>query len=147
MPLPFNPVQLQTYDITQPSQARMFVLQLANMLTQALTPNGIAALINGSGVINGSALLPGSVTSPDLFLVSTDFGSVAASQTQACLGAAGVSVAIQITAALTLNLTQLSNAIPVYVRVFNSTAGALVFKIAGTNVATTALGVRAVFAS
>src|ERR1700756_1112820 len=73
MSLPFNPLQLQTYDITQKDQARMFVLQLANMLNQAFTPNGLAAILATAGVLQ-----PGAMSSAANTLIGNNTGSAAA---------------------------------------------------------------------
>src|ERR1700756_5403748 len=73
MSLPFNPLQLQTYDITQKDQARMFVLQLANMLNQAFTPNGLAAILATAGVLQ-----PGAMSSAANTLIGNNTGAAAA---------------------------------------------------------------------
>ena len=141
MPLPSNPQTLANYDITKGDQAKIFVKKVSDLflsISQTLTPNGLAAILNGSGVI----------TSTDLFRVSVNLGSVATNQTINCAGANGVFVNLVITAALTLSLTNLSDAVPVYVRMQNSTGGGLLFKITGTNAAAGAFtNVLAVFVS
>src|ERR1700756_1692992 len=73
MSLPFNPLQLQTYDLTQKDQARMFVLQLANLLSQAFTPNGLAAILATAGVLQ-----PGAMSSAANTLIGNNTGSTAA---------------------------------------------------------------------
>jgi hypothetical protein len=65
-----------------------------------------------------------------------------------CAGASSVSVDLGITAAITLNLTNLAASVPVYIRVTNNSGGALVFKINGTNASGAAFTfVQAVFVS
>ncbi|SRR6266566_403481 len=138
MPFPFNPQQLQTYDLTQKDQAHVFVQQLAIMMNQLMTPNGLAGILQTAGMIPDSALVT----------VATSLGSVSTNQTVNCSGATGVTINLSITAAITLNLTFLPASVPVLIRCQNAGGGAFVLKIAGTNAANTAFtSVLAVFAS
>ncbi len=138
MPFPFNPQQIQTYDLTQKDQARVFVQQLSIMMNQLMTPNGLAAILQTSGSLPAGALSS----------VATSLGSVSTNQTVSCSGAVGVTVNLSITAAITLNLTFLSVSVPVLIRCQNTSGGALVLKLGGTNAAnTTFTSVLAVFAS
>jgi hypothetical protein len=71
----------------------------------------------------------------------TPFGrtpSLSANTNYNVVGANRVDIALTMTAALTLTLTNLQMGVPVYVRAFNSTGGTLVLKIAATSPAGTA---------
>jgi hypothetical protein len=120
------------------SQLSQFGIQVQQTITNLMSASGLSAILNGSGSV--------SITALDT--VSTNLGAVSTNQTVNCAGAVGVTVEIGITAAVTLNLTNLSNSVPVYVRVTNTSGGALVFKIAGTNAIAVAFSnVLAVFVS
>jgi hypothetical protein len=130
MPLPFNPTQLQTYDITQKDQARMFVLQLANMLTQALTPSGLAAVLNNSSSLIG-ALGPGVVTPTQEATSLNDLGSPAGNSTVDTKQSAVVAVRVNWTTAAnwTLTLNNLAQGASVYLRLVNSSGAARTFTV------------------
>lgn len=105
-----------------------------NTVQLQLTQLGDATFL--AGILNPS----GALTIGALKTIHTNLGSVSTNQSVACDGAAFVNVLLTYTAALTLTLTHLSVGASVTVTAFNSTAGALVFKLAATNPAGTAYG-------
>jgi hypothetical protein len=143
MPLPFNPIQLQTYDISQKVQARMFVLQLANMLTQALTPSGLAAVLNNSAALIG-ALAPGVVTPTQEATSLNDLGSPAGNSTVDTKQASVVTVRVSWTTAAnwTLTLNNLAQGAIVYLRLVNSSGAARTFTVAANTPASVAYTVQ-----
>jgi hypothetical protein len=120
------------------SQLSQFAAQTLQQLTLLSSASGLAAILNGAFLLNITALNT----------VSTSLGVVGTNQTVNCAGAVGVTVLAGMSAAVTLNFTNLANSVPVYLRITNNSGGALVLKIAGTNAAGTAFGsVQAVFVS
>jgi hypothetical protein len=118
------------------NQLSQFSLQVQQQLTMLASASGLANILNGSLLLN--------ITS--LNTISTDRGTVGTNQTVNCAGVVGVTVLGIMSAAFTLNLTNLANSVPVYIRMVNNSGGALVLKIAGTNANGTAFGnVQAVF--
>jgi hypothetical protein len=139
MSLPFNPLQLQTYDITQKDQARMFVLQLANMLNQAFTPNGIAAILANSAALIG-ALGAGSVGAAQVSTSLSDLGSPAGNSTIDTKGAQQVAVRVNWTTAAnwTLTLNNLTAGANVWFRLINSSGASRTFTVLANNPTPTA---------
>jgi hypothetical protein len=140
MPLPSNPQTLATYDITKGDQAKIFVKKVSDLFQALSTQSGLQSILSLtatylSGILNGAGLLADTA----MIRVVNNLGNVSTNQTVSCAGASCVFISITITAALTLNMTFLDAAVPVYVHCFNSTGGALVLKMSGTNAAGSAI--------
>lgn len=131
MALPSNPQILANYDITNGDQAKVFVKKVSDLflsISQTLTPLGLASILNGSGDLANTASTTVNFSNP----------SASTNQTVSSAFAERVVINLAISASLTLNITNLDNSVPVFIRVNNTTGGNLTFKIAGTNAAAVA---------
>ena len=119
----------QLSDFGTQTQTLISALQAQILAIQAvLTPAGIAALLNGAGLLQPTSLKT----------VNSSLGTIGTNTTVNCAGATNVAVTFNMSAAFTLNLTNLANSVPVFVRAANSTGGAFILKITGTNAAAAA---------
>ena len=136
MPLPSNPQTLANYDITKGDQAKIFVKKVSDLflsIAQTLTPAGLAAILNGNGLIQGTALT----------LVSTELGNVSVDQTVNCAGASAVTVFANNTAASTrtLTLNNLTIGVPVTLSLANTSGGSQLWMVKANTPASVAYAV------
>ena len=124
MALPSNPQTLASYDITQPSQAKIFVKKVSDLFQALSTATGLAGILNGAGALLGTAFAPSTVLTSNLFIKSVDLGTITSNQTVDCVGATSVAVACAVSTTFNpaITLAHLALGVPVTFK-FNSTAG------------------------
>lgn len=127
MALPSNPQTLANYDITKGDQAKIFVKKVSDLflsIAQTLTPAGLAAILNGSGLLQTGALQVKSVY----------LGTITTNQTIECVGASSVSIYGGVSTAFspTLTLAHLSLGVPVTIAFGNTSGGNITLKVAVT---------------
>jgi hypothetical protein len=120
----FNPQTWQQMNILIKNQMLEFMKQLSNWASWIQSVTGLASILNGASALFSTALL----------YVTSNPGAVTVNQTLSVSGATGVVATLQVATAFapTLTLTGLSAGALVVVRFVNSSAGALVFKLAAT---------------
>jgi hypothetical protein len=128
MAFSYNPQTFATMDITDPKQANVFVQQLSRVLVEALSPQGIASLLNGSQLLSStavssfSAVINPSISNVGPLNVNAAFSeSVVINQTSLA------------TNPVTLTLTNLVIGSVMFVRFINSSVGNLTFKIVASD--------------
>ena len=159
MNLPVNPATWPSFDLSPKNkdidrQIDLFLNQLSqfcvavqntvttmqNQVATLQTASGLAAILNGAGLLTASAL-QGRGT---LINVTTN-------QTFACLGFTGVVLDIGLSSGTastwTLALTNLAIGVPLACRIANNTSGAITVKITCTDTSNNALTVAAFTAS
>jgi hypothetical protein len=121
----FNPQTWQQMNILLKNQMLDFMKQLANWASWIQSASGLSSILNGSAALASSSLK----------YVTQNFGTITANQTLNVSGAASVVAVIQVATAFapTLTLTGLSAGALVVVRFINSSAGAVIFKLAATS--------------
>lgn len=115
-------------DITDPKQAKVFVQQLSRVLVEALSPQGIAFLLNGSQLLSSTAVSSFSVVLPantvntaGPFNVNSAFSeSIVINQTT-------------LISPVVLTITNLVIGSILLVRFINSTIGNITFQIAASD--------------
>lgn len=96
-----------------------------------LVPLAFVLIANGASTITASNISDARFWTPDAPLCLTP-GALSTSTAVNCQGASSVMISCTITAALTLTLNNLKNAVPVWIAVGNGTGSGFVFKFAGT---------------
>lgn len=128
MAFSYNPQTFATMDITDPKQAKVFVQQLSRVLVEALSPQGIASLLNGSQLLSSTAV--------------SSLSQVFPANTGATVGPLNVNAAFSesvlinqttLVSPVTLTFTNVVPGSLMNVKFFNATVGNILFKIAASD--------------
>jgi hypothetical protein len=117
----YNPLTWKSFDLNNKVQQQNFLAQLSDMLSALNSPQGLANLLNGSGLLSVSSLST----------VSFSLINLTANATVPVLGAAAISGVASVNTAFGALIT--FTGVPFSMRYSNSTGGTIGFGLAATD--------------